>query len=206
MVTISGTGFQGTNGLTFGGSIQNVLDGNDTGDGTCNLTVDYTLQGQSADSRVMLCAASDEVVFGLDSDETDGEAGLLLMVRKFDAPASPVNTASALGTFLVGGHTLFVNPSNSGSDTFVGVVTLGTAGAFRLDATSASGQDFSYSGTYTLSPDGGMSIAIAGTNETWFAAIDKNYNTLVILDDFEEIRPNNSPELNLVFGVRRQDN
>ena len=51
-----------------------------------------------------------------------------------------------------------------------------------------------------------MSIAIAGTNETWFAAIDKNYNTLVILDDFEEIRPNNSPELNLVFGVRRQDN
>jgi len=202
--TISGSGMQGTSALTFGGTIQNLLDGSDTGDGTCTLTVDYQLAGQAADSRVMLSAANDNVVFGLDADETDGEAGLLLMIREFGAPTTPVDPVRVAGTFLVGGHTLFVNPSNSGSDVFVGVVTLSAAGGFVLDATGNDGQDFAYSGTYTLAADGGMTISISGTNETWFGAIDRTYNTFAFLDDFEEVRANNIPEFNLGFGVRQK--
>lgn len=200
---ISGTGFQGTSALVFGGSIQNLLT-SDVGDGSCNLTMSYQLPGLSADSRVMRSAATNDVVFGLDEDESDGEAGLLLMLRKFDAPASPVDPVRVAGTFLVGGHTLFVNPTNMGSDAFVGVVTLSSQGGFDLDAVGASGESFSYVGTYSLAADGGMTITVAGTNETWFAAIDRTYDTFAFVDDFVEVRSNNIPELNLAFGVRQK--
>ena len=50
-----------------------------------------------------------------------------------------------------------------------------------------------------------MVISINGTNETWFAAIDLTYNTFAFIDDFEELRSNNTPELNFGFGVRRKD-
>ena len=202
--TISGTGTQGTSGLVLGGTIQNLLDGSLSGDGTCNLTVDYTLPSQAADSRVMRSAANANMVFALDDDESDNEAGLLFLVRKFDAPATPVDSVRVPGTFLVGGHTVFVNPSNSGSDAFVGTVTLTAQGGFRLDAVGNSGQDFSYVGTWTLAADGGLTLSISGTNETWFAAIDRTYNTLVFIDDFVEVRSNNLPELNLGFGVRKK--
>lgn len=202
--SISGTGTQGTSSLTFGGTIQNLLDGNQTGDGTCNLTLTYQLPGQGADTRVVQAAASANVVFGLDDDETDGEAGLVFLVRKFDPPATPVDSVRVPGRFLVGGQTLFVNPSNSGSDAFVGVVTLTAQGGFRLDATGNQGADFTYLGTWTLAADGGLTLSISGTNETWFAAIDRSYNTLVFVDGFVETRSNNVPELNLGFGVRQK--
>lgn len=203
--TISGTGFQNTSSLVFGGTIQNLLN-NGTGDGTCNLTVDYTLAGQAADSRVMRAAANDRIVFALDDDETDNEAGMLFLVRKFDAPGTPVDSVRVPGTFLVGGHTFFVNPSNSGSDAFVGTVVLSAPDGFRLDAVGSSGQDFSYQGLWTLAADGGLTLTINGTNETWYAAIDRSYNTLVFVDDFLETRSNNIPELNLGFGVREKTN
>ena len=202
---ISGSGTQGTATVTFGGTIQNVLQ-NNVGDGTCNLTMSFQLTGQTADSRVMYAAANNNTVMALDADETDGEAGMVFLVRKFDAPATPVDPVRATGTFLVGGHTLFVNPTNCGSDSFVGTVTLGSGGAFRLDAVGSNGQDFSYIGTYTLSVDGGMSIAISGTNETWFGAIDRDYNTFTFVDAFLETRSNNQPELNLGVGVRKKAN
>lgn len=200
---ISGTGTQGTSSLVFGGSIQNLLDTNGVGDGTCNLILDYTLTGQPADVRPMLAAANANIVFGLDAEESDGEAGLLFLVRKFD---TPVDSVRVPGRFLVGGETLFVNPTNSGSDAFVGVVTLTAQGGFRLDAVGNSGQDFTYQGTWTLAADGGLTLAIAGTNETWFAAIDRAYNTFLFVDDFREDRPNDTPELNLGFGVREKTN
>jgi len=200
---ISGTGNQGTSGLVFGGSIQNLLS-NGSGNGQCNLTLSYQLSGQVADSRVMQSAATGNLVFGLDDDESDGEAGLLAMVRKFDAPAAPVDSVRVPGTFLVGGHTLFVNPSNSGSDTFVGTITLTAQSGFRLDAVGSAGQDFSYVGTYTLAADGGLTISVNGTNESWFAAVDRSYNTLVFVDDFVETRANSTPELNFGFAVRRK--
>lgn len=200
---ISGTGFQGTSALTFGGTIQNLLTSG-SGDGTCNLTVDYTLPSQAADARVMRSAANANMVFALDDDESDNEAGLLFLVRKFDAPTTPVDTVRVPGTFLVGGHTFFVNPSNSGSDTFVGTITLSAQGGFRLDGLDNSGGDFSYAGSWTIAADGLVTLSISGTNETWHAAIDRTYNTLVVIDDFVETRANNLPELNVVFGVRQK--
>ena len=203
--TISGTGFQGTGALTFGGTVQNLLDGNDEGDGSLNLSLSYQLDGQSADERIIESAANENVIFGVDKNNGDGEAGLVTMVRKFNAPTTPVDSVRVPGTFLVGGHTLFVNPNNPGSDSFVGTVTLSSQGGFRLDAVGNTGADFQYIGTYTLSPDGGMELSIEGTNETWFAAIDKTYNTFTFIDDFEETRANNTPELNFGFGVREKD-
>ncbi len=202
---ISGTGTQGSSGLTFSGTIQNLLT-NGSGNGTCNLTVNYTVTGQPADARVMQAAATNNLVLALDDDESDNEAGLLFMVRKFDAPATPVDSVRVPGTFLIGGHTMFVNPSNSGSDTFIGVATLTAQGGFRLDAVGSDGADFTYVGTYTLAADGGITLVISGTNETWFAAIDRTYNTFVFVDDFLETRSNNIPEFNLAFGVRQKAN
>ena len=203
--SISGTGQQTTSVVTFGGSIQNLLV-NDIGDGTCNLTLSYQLTGLPADSRVCYAAASSDLVLGLDADETDGEAGLVVMLRKFDAPATPVDPTRIPGRFLVGGHTIFINPSNPGSDSFIGVVTLTSQGGFRLDAVGNQGADFAYTGTFTHNPDGGLTITVSGTNETWFAAIDRDYQTLIFLDDFRELRSNNLPELNLGFGVREKTN
>ncbi|MFT4516389.1 MAG: hypothetical protein ACI89X_004633 [Planctomycetota bacterium] len=202
---ISGTGFQGTGALTFGGTVRNLLDVNDVGDGSLNMALSYQLNGQSADSRIVESAANENVIFGVDKNNGSGEAGIVTMVRKFDAPTTPVDSVRVPGTFLVGGHTLFVNPSNPGSDSFVGTVTLSAQGGFSLDAVGNTGADFQYIGTYTLSQDGGMVVAISGTNETWFAAIDKTYNTLTFVDDFEELRANNTPELNFGFGVRQKD-
>ena len=208
--TISGTGFQGasnqaTAALTFGGAAQNLLDAQNTGTGELNLTLDYQLSGQSVDARIVESAGNENVIVGVDEDSGDGEAGLVTLIRKFDAPSAPVDPASVPGTFLVGGHTLFLNPSNSGSDTFVGTVTLTPQGGFRLDATGNTGADFSYIGTYTLAPDGGMTIDVEGTNEDWFAAVDRSYNTLAFVDYFQELRPSNNPELNFGFGVRRKE-
>lgn len=131
---------------------------------------------------------------------------MAFLVRKFDAQGPQIDPVRVAGTFLVGGHTLFVNPTNSGSDAFVGVVTLSAQGAFRLDAVGSQGIDFSYVGTYTLNSEGGMTVSISGTNETWFAAIDRSYQALFFVDDFVETRSNNTPELNLGVGVRQQPN
>jgi hypothetical protein len=202
--TLSGTGTQGSSSLTFGGSIQNLLDGSSNGDGTCNLTVSYQVGGSTPDNRVMLAAGHENIVFGLDADESDGEAGLVLLVRKFDGSGSPVDSSRVPGTFFVGGHTLFVNPNNAGGDTFVGVVTLTSQGGFRLEAVGNNGQDFVYSGSFTLAADGGMTITIPGTSETWYGAIDRTYNSFAFVDGFVESRSNNTPELNFAFGVRRK--
>jgi hypothetical protein len=204
--TITGSGFQGTSSLTFGGDATNLLDSNDEGDGLLNLNLSYQLNGQSADSRAVQSAATDNIIFGVDENDGDGEAGFVTMIRTFDAPASPVDSVQVPGTFLVGGHTVFVNPSNPGTDTFVGVVTLTPQFAFRLDATGNSGADFTYTGTWSLDPNGGMTINVGNTNEEWSAAIDRSYNSFAFVDDFEEVRTNNTPELNFGFGVRRNDN
>jgi hypothetical protein len=128
------------------------------------------------------------------------------MVREFDD--STITTAldedDVDGTFYVGGQTLFVNPSNMGSDTFIGTVTLSTNGGFRLEGLGNQGVDFTYTGDWTASPDGKLTINVNGTNETWHGAIDRTYNTLVICDDFTETRSSNQIELNLMLGVRKK--
>lgn len=202
--TISGSGNQGAAAMVFGGSIQNLLT-NNSGNGSCNLTVDYAVTGQSNDSRVMRAAATDKLILGLDEDETDGEAGVAIFVRKFDTGAA-LESLRIPGTFLIGGQTVFVNPLNCGADVFVGTMTLTSGGAFTLDAVDNQGQDFAYSGSWAPRSvnDGSITMTVSGTNETWFAAIDRSYNTLVFVDDFLETRSNNLPEYNLGFGVRQK--
>jgi hypothetical protein len=186
--------------ITFGGTITNLLQ-NGTGDGSCNLELTY-----NADQRVMDAFAGPDYVLAVDRDESDAEAGIAFLVQKFDAPATPADPTRVGGTFFCGGHTLFVNPGNSGADTFVGTVTLatpvGSTGAFRIDAQSHLGQPFSYTGNYTLAADGGITMAVDGTNETWFAAIDRSYSVFFFVDDVVETRSNGSPELNLGIAIR----
>lgn len=203
---LSGTGFQSDTsgvpsaGLPLGGSLRYVLTGA-TGDGACNFTLQY-----DTDQRVMRAATGGDVLFALDDDETDGEAGLALLVREFDDSSATTSLANDRvdGTYLVGGHTLFINPANAGSDTFIGTIVLGTNGTFNLDAVGNQGIDFRYIGSWTAQANGKLTFTIDGTLETWHGAIDRSYNTLVIVDDFVETRSNNVPELNLVLGVRKK--
>jgi hypothetical protein len=205
-LTLAGTGFQSDTsgipsaGLNLGGSLRFLLDGA-TGDGSCNFTLAY-----DADQRVMRAATGGDTLFALDDDETDGEAGIALLVREFDDSSTTTSLAADRvdGTFLVGGHTMFINPSNSGSDSFIGTVVLSTNGGFRLDALGNQGIDFSYVGEWTSQANGKLTFTVNGTNETWHGAIDRSYNTLVIVDDFVETRSNNVPELNLLLGVRKK--
>ncbi len=209
---IDGDGQQGTSTLDFGGTIQ-AIEQSGTFDGSCNLTLDYTLLNQPTDSRTFLGAASPDIVLALDEEEGDGEAGLAMMIRKFDitsTPSLPADPDEVDGTFYIGGYTTFVDPTNPGSDSFVGLLTLGTSsgaspGAFRLDATGSGGIDFTYQGTYNVLPDGKLTITISGTNEVWTGAIDREYKTIMIVDDFEESRSNGQIELNFVVGVRQKD-
>lgn len=194
---------QGSTTVPLSGQIRNELvEG--SGDGTCTLQLTYGTDNRGVEAVATGNSTTGRLVIGLDMETTDGEAGLVFMVRKFDTPVGDIR-----GRFLVGGHTLFVNPANSGSDAFVGVVTLGDSGAFRLDAVGNQGIDFTYVGNYTLTQtagqtDGGMTISILGTDETWFAAIDRGNDTLVFVDDFLEQRSNGVPELNIGFGVREK--
>ena len=214
-ITDLGDGFQGainqgTTSMSFGGQVRNLETNANAGDGALLLTVEYTpiLAGGTPgvnDVRIIDGAAgTEDIIIGVDENSGggEGEAGLITMIHKFDAQTSPADPALVEGTFIVGGHTFFLEPTASGSDTFVGTVSLGPNGAFQLDAVGNL-VDFSYSGTYTLADDGGLTIDIPGTSETWFAAIDRNYNTFAFLDYFQEFRQNAGPELNFGFGVRK---
>ncbi|MCR9248518.1 MAG: hypothetical protein NXI31_26115 [bacterium] len=205
---ITGPGQQGSSSLSFTGSSIQAIEQSGTFDGSCNLTLDYTLLNQPTDSRTFLAGAGPNIVFGLDEDVADGEAGLAVMVRKFST-TEPADRTVVPGTFFVGGYTTFINPVDPGADAFVGVVTLGSpsgasSGAFRLEGQGSQGTDFSYTGSYTVDSDGGLTITINGTNEVWNGAIDREYKTLMIVDDFQETRSNGQIELNLMVGVREK--
>ena len=202
--------------VTFGGTIQQLVQGNPpSGDGTVNLTVDF-----GPDARVFRAAAGRDIVMALDEDESDGNAGMLFLVRQFDnTPGNTFDDDDVVGDYLIGGQTLFVNPANAGSDTFVGTLQLFAGGggssprAFRLDAEGVQGVDFSYQGTYTFLEDpqnpgvltGGLELIVDGTDEQWFAAVNRTYDTITLVDPVVEDRANNTPELNLLIGVRKQD-
>jgi hypothetical protein len=127
---------------------------------------------------------------------------MVFFVKKFDAPTTVADITRVAGDYYIGGYTAFVNPTNSGCDAFVGKVSLSAQGAFRLDAVGSRGIDFAYIGTFTLNPEGNLTITIPGTSETWFAAVTPDYDTLVLVDPVVETRAN--PELNLAFAVREK--
>lgn len=208
--TITGTGQQGGAtgpvAVTFGGSIQNVLGSNSQGDGTCNFTLSYQLGSSTAESRFLSAAANQNMVLAVDAldNASDTAAGCVWLVRQFDAVASPAQAAQVVGTYYCGGHTLFVNPSNSGADSFVGTITLGTGGSFRWDGLSHTGVDFFYTGTYVLDANGSMAITIDQNSEVWFCAVDRDYHTLVFCDAVIGSQSSPPPELNLGFAVRQK--
>lgn len=210
--TISGTGFESgsdpsTVPVTFSGQVQNLLDGNQQGTGVCNLTMGYTNTGTPTESHVFWAAAGSDLLFAVDEDETDTASGLLAMVRKFDTPTTSADPTRIAGTFYVGGYTAFVNPTNAGSDAFVGEMVLTQQGGLRIDGVDHRGVDFAYTGTWTSTTDGAVSMQISGNGgETWRGACARSYDTLIFVDPVVEVRTNNTPELNFVHCVRKRSN
>lgn len=195
--------------VAFSGSVTNVLDGQQQGTGRCLMTVGYTNTGSPTDTRILdYAAAGRDLLMGVDKDEetsTDTASGLTFMMRKFDTPATPADAAQAVGTYLVGGMTIWVNPTNPGSDGFVGELTLSSGTSFRMDAVGYQGIDFSYQGSYVVEQDGRLTLQVTGNGgETWRGAISRNYDTLMVIDPTVENRSNNRPEINYLMGVRKR--
>ena len=191
---ISGTGVESTkSNLTFSGTAKSFADGR------VDLTIGFK-DATTTDSRVFLGAAAKNIVLGVDEDRTDGESGLLALLRKRTGRA---DLSLLEGEYWIGMQTLFVNASRPGSDAAHGTLSLTAKGAFRIEATGASGKGFVYSGTYTLADDGKMELQVGGTNEKWFGAVDQDYKTVVILDPVLEQRSSGNPELNLGLALRK---
>lgn len=190
----AGKGIESTKAsLTFSGTVKSFEDGR------IDLAVTYE-DAQEKDERVFLASAIANLAVGLDEDETDGEAGLLLLIRK---RAAKGELAKLAGTYWLGAHTLFVNPARSGTDAATGTLVINDKGAFRIEATGAGDVDFVYTGSLTLADDGALVIKVDGTNETWGGAADTDYRTIVLADHVVEQRTGGKPpELNLFVALR----
>jgi hypothetical protein len=206
VVNGTGTDSSGTP-LDFLGSTIQYLVQNGTGDGSVNLTLSYRDSRQpigTADPRVFRAGLGKDILFAIEDDESAGEVGLAIMMRAFPSPGASADPALLAGTFLVGGLTFFVNPTQSGTDGSVGTLTLTSQRGFTLDMVGSKNIDFSYAGTYALEANGRLTLTVNGTNETWHGAVTRDHNAVMILDDFVETRANNVPELNLFFAVRQR--
>jgi hypothetical protein len=205
VVNGTGTDSAGTP-LDFLGSTIQYLVVNGTGDGTVNMTLNYRDSRQpvnTADARVFQTALGKDILFAAQTDESSGEAGLAVLMRTFPNPGPAADPALLAGTFLAGGLTFFVNPTAAGTDGCIGTLTLTAARAFTLDMVGHQNIEFTYTGTYALDPTGRITFTVSGTNETWHGAVTRDYNAVMILDDFVETRANNTPELNLFLGLRQ---
>jgi hypothetical protein len=142
-------------------------------------------------------------VLGLDADTSDGESGLIAMLAKRTGTADPDDLA---GTYLVGGHSIFVDLVDPGTDVVHGTLTFDAKGAFDLQGRGSGGIAFSYGGSYVLKDDGELTLTVSGTNETWKGAVDQDYRTVVIGDHVIERRSGTKPpELNLFVAVRQAE-
>ena len=75
------------------------------------------------------------------------------------------------------------------------------ANGFTLDAVGSQGIPFTFSGTYVLADDGGLALTVGG--QTWMGAVDQDYHTVVLIDNFVEAPVGtNVPELNIFLGLR----
>jgi hypothetical protein len=202
-LAITGTGTESGTQVLFEGHIQQLLSSG-AGDGSVNLTVTWINAAQPIlrDDRVCLAAVGKDVVVALDADESDGMAGIVLLFRQH-ATATPATFSNVAGDYWVGGHTLFVNPTNAGSDAMIGTLSLTDQGAFRFSLVGSRNVDFTFTGTYTVAPEGRLDLVVDGTSEHWFGALNPDHNTIAVVDDVVEVRPNGNSELNLWLGVRK---
>jgi hypothetical protein len=198
--------------ITLGGPTANLRPQNLTADDWLDLELLYD-NSATPSLRPMLVSASPNMILALDpstrtaTSQTDDAAGMLCMMRKF---ASAPSSSNMVGTFLVGGHTLFVKPENPGSDAFVGELTLRSNLTWELIAEGRQGQQFEYSGTFASVPeqDGGLDFSVTSgpVVETWRGAISTTYDSLILLDPVAERRtatPTIS-ELNWMMGIRKR--
>jgi hypothetical protein len=197
---ITGSGLESTRAtLQFTGDVR-AFD-----DGRVDLTVVFK-DAQVTDERLFSSAAGPGIVVGIDEieqkeiDDKGGEAGMIVWLRKRTGTADKSLLA---GSFHLGAHTIFVNPTNSGFDAANGTLSFTAAGAFRIEAVGTNGVEFKYTGTYTLADDGALVLTVDGTKETWAGAVDQEYKTVLLCDNFVEERTGNKPpELNLFVGIR----
>jgi hypothetical protein len=146
-------------------------------------------------------ASAPQIVLGIDTTTSDGEAGLLAMMRKRTGTADATQLA---GLYHVGLHTIFADASIPGSDVAFGELEFNSAGQWSFEGQGGGGVDFDYGGGYLLLDDGTLRLMVNGTGEEWRAAVDQTYRFLVIADHFVESRPaGKPPELNLMLGLRQ---
>ena len=211
-------------GLAFGGSMSLAADGSFTGNGVESESGAVSISGVANDfqafadglfaleitfdpptrpdyQRGFVAGGGPRFLAGVDENDSgnDPAAGSILMLRKRTAGYAAADLA---GTYKLGMLTVFIRPSASGMDSALGVLELTANGDFRIDASNNLGQDFSYTGTWTATADGGLTFATSGTNETWLGAFDDDYDTIVFVDPFKEIRPSLQKELNLGMAIR----
>lgn len=205
---VNGTGLDSAGTpLDFLGSTTQYLMQGGTGDGKVNLTLSYRDSRQpanTADARVFRAGLGKDVMFAVDEDETDGEVGLAILTRVFATPGPSADPSLLAGTFWCSGLTIFVNPTQSGTDGSFGKLTLTSGRGFTLDMIGSRNIDFSYTGTFSLEANGRLTFTVSGTNETWHGAVTRDHHAVMILDDFVETRTNNVPELNLFYAVREK--
>ncbi|MBK8976957.1 MAG: hypothetical protein IPM29_13645 [Planctomycetes bacterium] len=212
-------------GVALGGRVTLAADGSMVGRGTeseagqVNLRADPGDFQPQADGRFVFEIAVDpttkpdyergfvaggttSVIFGIDpfSAGTDDAGGVVAMLRVRD-PAG-FDVANLTGTYTLGMWTLFLRPTASGSDAALGTLELKSNGDFELLAQSNTGVDFRYSGTFQAQADGTLTFTVPGTRETWVAAFDQGYDTIVFVDQFKESRADQQIELNLGIALR----
>jgi len=191
---VTGTALESTKAtLTLSGTV-NIFT-----DGKMDMTLDYK-DPTGSDDRVFNCGVHGSFLFGLDEDQSDGESGLVAMMRTRKSAADLTEFA---GDYIVGLQTAFVSPTKPGLDAAYGTLTFNATDGFSLNATGADGLPFSYSGKYSLADDGTLTLSVSGTNETWMGAVDEKYRVVQIIDNVIENRTSGKPpELNLILGLR----
>jgi len=209
----------GTGNESSGANIDFTGSATGAADRRINITkLDYRI-GAISDARTFTCGESLDVILGVDTQDTGGAAGFIALVRKFTTAIvdQAAGRKALAGTYYFGMHTIFVRTGASGIDAANGTIEFTDAGGWTLTGVGSAGNNagkFEYQGTYVFSSDGGgkftnrMVLTVKGPPaETWTAAVDKSFGTVVIVDnDLEDRRPRlDSTELNFMIATRKLD-
>ena len=208
----------GTTNMTFAGHLREGV----AEDGSAVLDLDF-VNGSTKESRTFQVGHADDVILGIDEDESTGESGIVAMVRRFTVPDVAAARTKLAGTFHFGMHTLFVAPKQSGVDAANGTLVLNDKGGWELSGVGSAGPTagkFSYSGSYAFENVGTSTapvytnrliLTVDGTRETWYAAVigkpaATSFDGLVLLDNQIESRAAGvSPELNFALAIRKPE-
>ena len=202
-------------GRAFAGSVSLAADGSITGQGSesrvpsAQLPVTATLRAFQ-DGAFKLDAdfggdarrfegggtANLIAVVGLDG-QGDRASGLCALLRH---RSTPIDSSKLAGTYDIGGWTLVLNPSAAGFDATLGSLELTAAGDFDLRLRSNRGDDLSYDGDFSAKDDGSLSFDVTRPNETWLAAVDQDYRTLVMIDNVTA----SSGAIQMLIAIRRK--